>query len=98
MPRQPQRPLQYAPRRQPFPVGPADEGEFDFSRPFLVDIGRAAVIAEYLRESRCPRRTAEVVTEELAQPERRRALRRRSAEESRMAALSLAPLLHAPRS
>ncbi len=64
MPRQPQRPLQYAPRRQPFPVGPADEGEFDFSRPFLVDIGRAAVIAEYLRDS----------------------------------ALSLAPLLHAPRS
>lgn len=36
---------------QPFPAGQADEGEFDFSRPFLVDIGRAAVIAEYLRES-----------------------------------------------
>jgi len=36
---------------QPFPVGPAEKGEFDFRRPFLVDIGRAAVIAEYLRES-----------------------------------------------
>jgi hypothetical protein len=57
---------------QPFPVGPAEEGEFDFSRPFLVDIGRAAVIAEYLRESGCPRCTADVVTEELAKPERER--------------------------
>jgi hypothetical protein len=57
---------------QPFPVGPAEEGEFDFSRPFLVDVGRAAVIAEYLRESGYPRCTAEVVTEELAKPERER--------------------------
>jgi len=55
---------------QPFPVGPAEEGEFDFSRPFLVDIGRAAVIAEYLRESGYPRCTADVVTDELARPER----------------------------
>ena len=32
------------------PVDSADEGGFDFSRPFEVDIGRAAVIAEALRE------------------------------------------------
>ena len=51
---------------QPFPIGQAEEGEFDFIRPFLVDIGRAAVIAEYLRESGYPRCTADVVTEELA--------------------------------
>ena len=57
---------------QPFPVGPADEGEFDSSRPFLVDIGRAAIIAEYLRESGYPRCTADVVTEELAKPGRER--------------------------
>jgi hypothetical protein len=57
---------------QPLPVGSAEEGEFDFSRPFLVDIGRAAVIAEYLREFGYPRCTAEVVTEELAKPERER--------------------------
>jgi hypothetical protein len=57
---------------QPFRIGPTDEGEFDFSRPFLVDIGRAAVIAEYLRESGYPRCTADVVTEELAKPERER--------------------------
>ncbi|SRR6266699_4750912 len=53
-------------------IGPAEEGEFDFSRPFLVDIGRAAIIAEYLRESGYPRCTAHVVTEELAKPERER--------------------------
>ena len=57
---------------QPFPVELAEDGEFDFSRPFLVDIGRAAVIAEYLRESGYPRCTADVVTEELAKPERER--------------------------
>jgi len=57
---------------QPSPIGPAGEGEFDFSRPFLVDIGRAAVIAEYLRESGYPRCTADVVAEELAKPERER--------------------------
>lgn len=57
---------------QPFPIEPAEEGEFDFSRPFLIDIGRAAVIAEYLRESGYPRCTADVVTEELARPERER--------------------------
>src|SRR6266851_4484478 len=57
---------------QPLPIRPADEGEFDFSRPFLVDIGRAAVIAEYLRESGYPRCTADVVADELAKPERER--------------------------
>ena len=57
---------------QPFPNGSAEEGEFDFSQPFLVDIGRAGVIAEYLRESGYPRCTAEVVTEELAKPGRER--------------------------
>jgi hypothetical protein len=57
---------------QPFPIGPADEGEFDFSRSFLVDIGRAAVIAEYLRESGYPRCTADLVTAELAKPARER--------------------------
>ena len=57
---------------QPFPVGPAEAGEFDFSWPFLVDVGRAAVIAEYLRESGYPRCTADVVTEELAKPGRER--------------------------
>lgn len=57
---------------QPFPIGPADMGEFDFSRPFLVDIGRAAVIADYLRQSGYPRCTADVVTAELAKPARER--------------------------
>jgi hypothetical protein len=57
---------------QPFPIRPADEGEFDFNRPFLVDIGRAAIIAEYLRESGYPRCTAELVTEQLAKPARER--------------------------
>jgi hypothetical protein len=57
---------------QPFPAGPPEDAEFDFRRPFLVDIGRAAVIAEYLRESGYPRCTADVVTEELARPERER--------------------------
>ena len=57
---------------QPFSIGPDEEEGFDFSRPFLVDIGRAAVIAEDLRESGYPRCTADVVTEELARPERER--------------------------
>jgi hypothetical protein len=57
---------------QPLPIGSADEGEFDFSRPFLVDIGRAAVIADYLRESGYRRCTADLVTEELAKPARER--------------------------
>ena len=58
--------------RQPLPIGPADEGEFDFSRPFLLDIGRAAVIADYLRQSGYQRCTADLVTEELAKPARER--------------------------
>jgi hypothetical protein len=57
---------------QPFPDVPAGEGEFDFGRPFLVDIGRAAVIAEWLRESGYSRCTADVVTAELARPGRDR--------------------------
>jgi len=42
------------------PVDSADEGGFDFSRPFEVDIGRAAVIAEALREYGYPQCTAEM--------------------------------------
>jgi len=56
----------------PFPDDPAGEEEFDFGRPFLVDIGRAAVIADWLRESGYPRCTADVVTAELARPGRER--------------------------
>src|SRR5450755_2530878 len=54
---------------RPFPDGPAGEGRFDFGRPFLVGIGRAAVIADWLRESGYPRCTAGVVTAELARPD-----------------------------
>ena len=57
---------------RPFPDGPAGEGKFDFGRPFLVDIGRAAVIADWLRESGYPRCTADMVTVELARPGRER--------------------------
>ncbi len=42
--------------------------EFDFSQPFEVDLGRAAVIAEGLRESGFPLCTADVVISELARP------------------------------
>jgi hypothetical protein len=42
--------------------------EFDFSQPFEVDIGRAAVIAEALREVGYPLCTADVVLAELAKP------------------------------
>jgi hypothetical protein len=48
--------------------------EFDYGQPFEVDIGRAAVIAEALRESGYPRCTADVVTAELARPERERGM------------------------
>ena len=77
-----------SPRRHGKTGGPAGEGElglkpavpgrwggdgkFDFGRPFLVDIGRAAVIADWLRESGYPRCTADVVTAELARPGRER--------------------------
>ncbi len=49
-------------------------GEFDYGRPLLVDIGRAAVIAEALRECGHTRCTADVVTAELAKPQRERSL------------------------
>jgi hypothetical protein len=57
---------------RPVPADPAEEGKFDFGRPFLVDIGRAAVIADWLRESGYPRCTADMVTAELARPARER--------------------------
>jgi predicted nucleic acid-binding protein len=50
------------------------EEEFDYSLPFEVDIGRAAVIAEGLRESGYPRCTADIVIAELAKPERERSI------------------------
>lgn len=49
-----------------------DEAEFDYRQPFVVDIGRAAVIAEWLRENGHPRCTADVVTAELARPDSER--------------------------
>ena len=48
--------------------------DFDYSQPFEVDIGRAAVIAEALREYGYPRCTADVVTAELAKPESERSM------------------------
>jgi hypothetical protein len=44
------------------------EERFDYSQPFEVDLGRAAVIAEALRDCGYPECTAEVVTAELARP------------------------------
>lgn len=44
------------------------EERFDYGRPFGVDLGRAAVIAEALRECGYLDCTAEVVTAELARP------------------------------
>jgi hypothetical protein len=49
-------------------AGDLPEEEFDFSQPFEVDLGRAAVIAEGLRESGFPLCTADVVISELARP------------------------------
>jgi hypothetical protein len=46
---------------------PADR-EFDFARPFEIDLGRAAVIAEALRECGYASCTADTVTAELARP------------------------------
>jgi hypothetical protein len=57
---------------RPPPASPDPENEFDFTRPFQVDIGRAAVIAEYLRGSGYSRCTADVVIAELARPEHER--------------------------
>ncbi len=48
--------------------------EFDYSQPFVVDIGRAAVIAEALREFGYAQCTADAVTAELARPERERGM------------------------
>ena len=42
-------------------AGGLPEGEFDFGQPFEVDLGRAAVLAEGLRESGFPLCTADVV-------------------------------------
>jgi len=50
---------------------PEPEG-FDYGQPFEVDIGRAAVIAEALREYGYPDCTAEVVIAELAKADRER--------------------------
>ena len=67
----------YAPRPAS-PHGPAGryartgepaEEEFDFARPFEVDLGRAAVIAEVLREYGYLPCTADIVTAELAKPD-----------------------------
>ena len=46
--------------------------EFDYGQPFEVDIGRAAVIAEALREYGYPGCTAEVVIAELAREDSER--------------------------
>ena len=43
--------------------------EFDYSQPFEVDLGRAAVIAEVLREFGYRPCTADMVTAELAKPD-----------------------------
>lgn len=50
------------------------EQDFDYGRPFLLDIGRAAVIAEALRECGYPHCTADVVAAELARPQRERSI------------------------
>lgn len=57
---------------RPVPDASVGEAEFDFDRPFLVDIGRAAIIAELLRGSGYPRCTADLVIAELASPGRER--------------------------
>jgi hypothetical protein len=49
-------------------INSAAAADFDYSQPFEVDIGRAAVIAEWLRDNGYPRCTADVVTAELASP------------------------------
>ena len=53
-------------------AGDSSGEEFGFSQPFEVDLGRAALIAEALRESGYPLCTADVVTAELARPEHER--------------------------
>jgi hypothetical protein len=55
-------------------VSRAPEQDFDYGRPLLLDMGRAAVIAEALRECGHPRCTADVVAAELARPQRERSI------------------------
>ena len=50
-------------------AGEPAEREFDFAAPFEVDLGRAAVIAEVLREYGYRPCTADIVTAELARPD-----------------------------
>jgi hypothetical protein len=50
------------------------EQDFDYERPLLIDIGRAAVIAEALRKCGYPRCTADVVVMELTKPQRERSI------------------------
>jgi hypothetical protein len=50
------------------------EQDFDYERPLLIDIGRAAVIAEALRECGYPRCTADMVVIELTKPQRERSV------------------------
>jgi hypothetical protein len=68
-------PYAFAPALPPAKAGKhAKPGElpgeqaFDYRQPFKVDLGRAAVIAEVLRECGYPDCTADVVTAELARP------------------------------
>lgn len=53
-------------------AGDSPGEKFGFSQPFEIDLGRAALIAEALRESGYPLCTADVVTAELARPARER--------------------------
>jgi hypothetical protein len=65
----------------PLPSGPADRHaaisrpaaeEFNYRQPFELDLGRAAIIAEALREYGYQGCTADTVTEELARPDSER--------------------------
>jgi hypothetical protein len=50
-------------------IGSLGETEFDYFLPFKVDLGQAAVIADWLREHGHPACTADVVAAELARPD-----------------------------
>ena len=67
-----------APPRQsagdPARAGDRAAGEFDFTRPFEIDLGRAAVIAEVLRECGYASCTADTVIAELAMPDDQRSV------------------------
>lgn len=54
--------------------GSPPEPDFDYERPLLIDIGRAAVIAEALRECGYPHCTADMVVIELTKPQRERSI------------------------